>query len=63
MAASDNLHPAQFRKDNYDRDHKGNDDDYSGGEGENFADVDYERVGREDIDVNSKREKKALRIS
>jgi hypothetical protein len=67
MAASDNLHPVQFRRDDADRDYAGDAGDYSGPDGDfGYADLredQYERIGRETVDVDPKAERKALRLS
>jgi hypothetical protein len=60
MSASEHLGP-QFRKDKTDREESKNAyaDDYSGSDGDDLLDYQYERVGREDIDVDPRRERKA----
>jgi hypothetical protein len=67
MAASDNLHPVQFRKDDAERDYGSDDGDFSGPDGDyGYADLredQYERLGNDTVDVDPKAERKALRIA
>ena len=68
MAATDHLHPVQFRQDKTDREDKDEGDDTAGSyQAGNYGDTDlldyqYERIGRATTDVDPKTERKAMKL-
>jgi hypothetical protein len=69
MAASDALHPVQFRRDNADRDLDSKDRLRSGDyvnevyDPNDLREDQYERLGKDAVQVDAKAERKAMRIS
>jgi hypothetical protein len=69
MAASDALHPVQFRRDTTDRDLDSKDRMLSGDyvndvyDPNDLREDQYERLGKDAVQVDAKAERKAMRIS